>query len=294
MINSLYDYHQVFKSSITRIYDIYDNVVGAGFLVSNQYVLTCAHVITAALNIPEDTKEIPTQLITLDFPLIGNGEKLKAQVVFWKPVSSTEKIEDIAGLKLNGNLPNMAQPVQLVEAENVKDHPVEIFGFPQGHNDGVWASGVLIDKNAKGWLQMVDVKVTGYQVEPGFSGAPVWDKNLAGVVGIAIAAEKRRENVKAAFLIPTEILRQAWTKLDVMVINAPQSINTSPESFRQVQKRTLQKNLKVLLEKYEKAYNQLNYIIAEADKVSIKLQIENIEIEIINIENKIEELRLDK
>jgi len=42
--------------------------VGAGFLVSPRHLLTCAHVITDALRIPENTPEPPSEMIFLDFP----------------------------------------------------------------------------------------------------------------------------------------------------------------------------------------------------------------------------------
>ena len=90
MVNNTTDYFKAFKASISRIYHGNGAVVGAGFLVSNEYVLTCAHVITQALGIPQNTQEMPTGSIDLDFPLIAPGEKLTSQVVFWKPVSPTE------------------------------------------------------------------------------------------------------------------------------------------------------------------------------------------------------------
>ncbi|NEO53584.1 MAG: trypsin-like peptidase domain-containing protein [Okeania sp. SIO3B5] len=99
----------------------------------------------------------------------------------------------------------------------IEQHPIRIFGFPKGHNDGIWVSGILRDLTGKNWLQIEDVKVSGYQVEKGFSGAPVWDEQLAGVVGMAVAAETKRENTKAAFLISTKVLREAWTELGKLV-----------------------------------------------------------------------------
>lgn len=204
---------QAFKASIVRIYHINGSVVGAGFLVSDGGVLTCAHVITQALSLPQSTKEIPSGSVYLDFPLVAPGEKLQGQVSFWRPVSSTELVEDLAGLKLDSKLPSATRPVRLVEAEGLWKHPIRVFGFPKGHDNGIWASGVLRDKNAKGWLQMEDVKSSGYRVERGFSGTPVWNDELKGVVGIAIAAEKKRENVKAAFLVPAQVLREAWGKI---------------------------------------------------------------------------------
>ncbi|MEW6497309.1 MAG: serine protease [Cyanobacteriota bacterium] len=202
-----------FKASITRVFHTNGVVVGAGFLVSGQYVLTCAHVVTAALGISNNTTEAPTGSIDLDFPLVAPGQKIKAQVVFWQPMNSSAIGEDIAGLKLEGELPNDAQPVRLVTADELWAHPIRIFGFPSGHTNGVWASGVLRDKLANAWVQIEDDKVTGLRVERGFSGAPVWDETLAGVVGMAVAAETQRQEGKVAFIIPTKVLSQAWSIL---------------------------------------------------------------------------------
>ncbi len=209
-----------FESAIARVYCPnveYPNqgVVGAGFLISKQYLLTCAHVVTSALKILQETREIPTQSVDVDFPFIEPGQKLKAKVVFWQPVQSvtatpSKEGEDIAVLELEGELPKQAQPARVapIEEEDLWDHSFRVFGFPSGHDHGVWATGFLSGKQALGWVQMEDVKNPGYQIEPGFSGAPIWDKNLASIVGMAVAAERRREGVKSAFMIPTRILRE--------------------------------------------------------------------------------------
>ena len=228
-------YFRAFKSSITRIYHANGAVVGAGFLVSNRYVLTCAHVITQALSIPENTSSAPSDLVDVDFPLIAPGQKIKVRVIFWKAVrdfsaTSTVDAEDIAGLELQGELPSGVEPVRLLTADDLYEHPMRVFGFPRGHNGGVWADGVLQGEQASKWVQMEAVKVPGYEVEPGFSGAPVWDEALVGVVGMAVAVEKQREGVKSAFMIPTKVLSEAWS-----VIN-PLPSSTSILSASQNQK----------------------------------------------------------
>ncbi len=290
MANQTTDCLKAFKASIVRIYHSSGAVVGAGFLISNECVLTCAHVITQALGIAQNIQETPTEPINLDFPLIAPGEKLTANVVFWQPVSPTELVEDLAGLKLNSMLPDAAQPVRLVTADELWGHNLRVFGFPKGHNNGVWASGVLRDQLASGWVQMEDVKATGYRVEPGFSGAPVWDEQLAGVVGMAVAAERQREGVKAAFLIPIKIISQAWPDLAQWVAENHQLIPSTPAtlpSFRQVKVKALQKSLEVLSAKYEAAYNQLNYTLSEVDRIALRGQIESLEREIVQVESEL-------
>jgi len=75
-------YLNAFKTGIIRISHANGVVVGAGFLVSPNYVLTCAHLVAQALTIPPNTPDVPTGLIDLDFPLIAPGQKIKARVEF--------------------------------------------------------------------------------------------------------------------------------------------------------------------------------------------------------------------
>ncbi|NES24533.1 MAG: trypsin-like peptidase domain-containing protein [Symploca sp. SIO3E6] len=247
-------------------------VVGAGFLVSDCHLLTCAHVVTQALNMAQNTLEAPAGKVNLDFPLIAPGQILSAKVVFWRPVqlkplTSPEQGEDIAGLKLDGNSPASSNPVRLVGVTDTWKHPFRIFGFPKQREMGVWASGILRDKLANGWVQMEDIKVPGYSVEPGFSGAPVWDEELAGVVGIAVAAERKREEAKASFLIPTSILSSAWLELGQWMADQRSLANTldTLPSFRQVQLKARKDYFAVLCAKYEAVYNQLSYTLNEGD-----------------------------
>ncbi|MDF5707695.1 MAG: trypsin-like peptidase domain-containing protein [Nostoc sp. S4] len=291
MVASTDNYIQTFRSAIARIFHTNGAVVGVGFLVSGRsqnYIVTCAHVITSALSLPENIIAAPSNDIYLDFPLIASGQQLKAKVIFWQPVVSnvsTSKPEDIAGLQIE-QLPKEAQPIKLIRANNIWEHPFRIFGFPHGHNDGVWATGVLRDGQGKGWVQLEDTKVTGYSVEPGFSGAPIWDETLTGVVGMAVAAEKQRENVKTAFMIPTDVLIAAWNEIDLSI-----SLNTRnqaiPSRVQQLKIKTLQQRFEVLSSDYEAAYNQLNYTLSAGDRNIIQRQINNILQELERVENEL-------
>jgi len=62
-------------------------------------------------------------------------------------------------------------------------------------------------------VQIEDVKETGFAVEPGFSGTPVWDSQVEAVVGMIVAAEKRM-NLKTAFAIPVDVLAGSWPLLE--------------------------------------------------------------------------------
>src|SRR5688572_7995097 len=147
-------------SSIVRIYDIADQVVGAGFLVSNVHIFTCAHVVAQALKISDQSPDPPQQAVTLDFPLVERVEKLSAKVVCWKPVkprldpSPVAHDEDIAvlELQLKAEVELRSKPVRLTIAEDVWDHRFRAFGFPTVYDQGTWAKGRLLAQQANGWI----------------------------------------------------------------------------------------------------------------------------------------------
>jgi len=189
--------------SILRVYNPSQQVIGTAFLVDDTRVLTCAHVVNDALGLARNSTISEQATVKLDFPLLHEKKSCFARVVYF----DTEK--DIAGLELTSDPPHGAQPVRLAISDaELWEHGFRAFGFSMP--EGAWASGVLRGKNAEGWIQ-IDTKSVGYSVQPGFSGAPVWDEELEAVVGMIVAAD-RNVNVKAAFCIPSPLLVQ-WDAL---------------------------------------------------------------------------------
>ncbi|RMH74544.1 MAG: hypothetical protein D6681_23010 [Calditrichaeota bacterium] len=188
-----------FEKAIARIYGPTGEVVGAGFLAAPTILLTCRHVIG------EETQ------VTLDFPHTTGADKCTARVLHSDPE------QDIAVLQVETPPPG-AKPVRLVTSRETWGHPFRAFGFPAGHPGGVWAKGELrapIGDN--GWLQIEDVGQTGYFVRPGFSGGPVWDEEVGGVVGMVVATDRTPE-VRAAFCLPATQLIQVWPDLKAQAI----------------------------------------------------------------------------
>jgi tetratricopeptide (TPR) repeat protein len=127
-------------------------------------------------------------------------------VIRWQPEL------DVAGLELLAKLPVEVCPLYLVTSNDFWNHHFRAFGFPAGYDDGVWASGLLRGQTGAGWVQIEDVKELGYPVQPGFSGTPIWDEQLSGVVGMVVAADADRA-IKAAFMMPAQTLIDAWPNL---------------------------------------------------------------------------------
>ncbi|MFI6002082.1 trypsin-like peptidase domain-containing protein [Streptomyces sp. NPDC051366] len=200
-----------------RIRDGRGDAVGLGFLVAADLALTCAHVVSAALGLPEDVE--PDASARLDIglalqpPAAVDGPGTTASVESWLPPQSSGT-GDVAVLRLSVPLPG-SHPLRLVEAQDVWGHPARAFGFPSGRPGGVWHSGVLRARQANGWVQ-VDVAANGYRVSRGFSGGPVWDDKLAGVVGMMAVAEAG--DPAASYLIPTAGLLSAVPELRDLVL----------------------------------------------------------------------------
>src|SRR5205823_2099871 len=151
------------------------DIVGTGFLVGEMVVLTCTHVVATALGIAADEPVAPEQSIKFDFPLVASGCRLSARVIFWQPIQA-DNSGDIALLQVEHAPPEGANVARLVIAEDLWEHPFRVFGFPDHHDQGVWASGKLRAREATGWIQIEDVKTTGKGVQRGFSGGAVWDE----------------------------------------------------------------------------------------------------------------------
>jgi V8-like Glu-specific endopeptidase len=201
------------KQSIVRIRKENGDIVGVGFLIGESQVITCAHVVKEALNIKLKQSDPPQGHVHLDFPFLITKKILTAEVTRWNPTRKDGGY-DIAGLELSGFPPTDArstpfcpEDVDSLEAINYK-----VFGFPGGHDEGVWSAGKVIDERGDGLMQLEGIKVTGKRIEAGFSGGPVWDKESRNVIGMITTADKQAGS-KVAFMIPMKKIFEVWPEL---------------------------------------------------------------------------------
>jgi signal transduction histidine kinase len=205
------------EASIVRFFAVNGDVVGTGFLVAENILLTCAHVL-AAMQTDENPLIAPANGFHLDFPLVAPGSICTAHVLFWQPPQSNGG-GDIAVLQLDRLPPDGAMGAHLVVDESLWGHNFRAYGFPNLHDNGVWASGKLRAREATGWVQIEDVKEPGFRVQRGFSGSAVWDEQLGGVAGMVVAAEED-PTIRAAYIIPTDVLIKAWPQLGWQTVPA--------------------------------------------------------------------------
>ncbi|MGW1787660.1 nSTAND1 domain-containing NTPase [Streptomyces tubercidicus] len=193
------------ESGLVRIRDG-DAVVGAGFLVTPEVICTCAHVVADALGLPRDTDTAPSAAVPVEFPLLRDADQdvptVRARVVSWKPLQRDDS-GDVALLRLDRRVPN-AHPVALVDGASVWGHSFRAYGFPDGGDHGVWATGTLRSVQGTGWVQM-DAAPGSRPITNGYSGAAVWDDEQGGVVGLTVAAG-HGALAGTAFLVPSASL----------------------------------------------------------------------------------------
>jgi hypothetical protein len=204
-------YHPL-ENCLARIFFGYkgrqNDPCGTGVVLHGGRVLTCAHVVKTALRLPPETLEKPEQTITLDFPLSASRQRFTANVIFW------DIENDIAGLELVESLPIEIEPTQLYATGELWGHRIQAFGFPDNYPAGTWADSILRGPNAYGWIEIVDSQTTGYYVQQGFSGGPVWDEHLQHCIGIIVAAD-RNAILRASYLIPAHKIAEKWKDLPV-------------------------------------------------------------------------------
>ncbi|MEE4593607.1 trypsin-like peptidase domain-containing protein [Streptomyces sp. DSM 41524] len=199
-------------ASVVRILNAGGRPEGAGFLGGYREVITCAHVVARALGIPSDTlAEPPAGRLWVDFPLAESGRAMEVRIASWTPVRA-DGSGDVAVLRLLTDPPARATVARLVEDVAEPDRRVRTFGFPAAYDDGAWSVGWLRGRTGAGWLQYDTDSSSEHRVQTGFSGAPVWDVAEGGVVGMVVAADDRPD-VRTAYLIPTQTLRESSSTL---------------------------------------------------------------------------------
>ncbi|MER5614117.1 tetratricopeptide repeat protein [Streptomyces sp. NPDC002215] len=186
--------------------------VGAGLLVTPRHVLTCAHVVR-----PGRAPDVPEQPVFVGFQYASGHEPLPASVVpgGWHP-DTGDGTGDVAVLELGAPAPPEARPAPLRTTDpGTWDHRFRAYGYPEEHRRrGVPVRGEIIGHAGSEWLQVEAAPHTGWGLEKGFSGSPVWDVNSRGVVGMLVARDTVTSvDRRTAYAIKVETLVRYWPEL---------------------------------------------------------------------------------
>ncbi|CAL9283668.1 nSTAND1 domain-containing NTPase [Streptomyces sp. SudanB182_2057] len=198
-------------ATVVRILDGSGRPWGAGFLIGPRDILTSTHVVAKVLGVTPDEPELPESRLDVDFPLARPGHRIEARVVAWTPLGG-DGSGDVAVLRLSAEPPANAPIARLVDDGASPDRRVRTFGFPAGYDDGVWSVGWLRGMQGADWFQYDTDPAAQHAIRQGFSGAPVWDTESGGVVGMVVAADQDA-GIRTAYAIPTRTLRASWPML---------------------------------------------------------------------------------
>jgi hypothetical protein len=198
------------KRAIAQIYYADGKAIaGTGFLIADRYVLTCAHVVKAALG---DRGSYDGAELRVTFPNVDGQYTVQpcmGTVVFYA-LDEADYGADAAVLYLDEAVGAVSGYLALVPLDAYSGTPVQIYGFLRGEPQGLNISAVTEGGGiGKGWVQLKDPDVTGAAIEEGASGSPAWNEALQGAVGMIVAEDWVRGSAKIGFMIPTERLRAA-------------------------------------------------------------------------------------
>ncbi|MEV4334155.1 trypsin-like peptidase domain-containing protein [Streptomyces sp. NPDC049597] len=183
-------------------------VAGAGFLVAERLLVTCAHVVQAAGSGPGGR-------VQLIFPQVDGAPQVEGHVLD-EPWHSPEN-EDVAIVRLSRASADMIV-LPLGSAEGCRGHQVRSFGFPaQAPPGGHFGFGVCGDLLGGTESRGMRLQLTSANdLTTGFSGGPVLDEVTGLVIGMLTeitSPDERERGQGIAYVTPTQVLREIWPGL---------------------------------------------------------------------------------
>ncbi|MFD6290105.1 trypsin-like peptidase domain-containing protein [Streptomyces sp. NPDC060205] len=178
---------------------------GAGFLVTEQHVLTCAHVVARS----------DTEAVAVSFAH-GGYEQVSARVVAHGGWDGRESDPgDLAVLELDRPVP--MKPAEFATPTDAYGDPPRrllAYGFPKRYDEGTLAEYRATAQQliAGEWVQLESWAAHGQPLAPGFSGAAVTLADTGRVVGMVSAAARSPE-IRNGRMLPAHIMARYWPRL---------------------------------------------------------------------------------
>jgi hypothetical protein len=199
------------------------NNIGTGVLFAGDVVLTCEHVIRAALVGSEVKPEIGAAL-SIDFPFAGIHDLTAKVAKLFPEIQESERRKDsppsdLAILTLDKpEMIETIEPCLIAEADPRPNTKFSCHGFPSADPNGDLAEGCVQGGDGGGWITVVGQSQLGHFVEPGFSGGPVFAGQRESirpreVIGLCVTADISGKRV--ARLIPPAHLAAVIRSVEV-------------------------------------------------------------------------------
>ncbi|WNV85472.1 serine protease [Umezawaea sp. Da 62-37] len=181
-----------------RLHDDAGRVLGAGTMLDEWHLLTCAHVV--------DPCGGPEARVMADFVGLRGAADGRATVVAggWVPETEDER-GDIALLRLEEPAADVrGAPLHRM---SLRAHQlVRAYGFPAGADAGLWSFARIAGEGGPGceWMQL-NKTADAEPIESGFSGTAVLDEATGAVVGMIVGRYKGGGG-RVSWMIPVETM----------------------------------------------------------------------------------------
>ena len=191
-------------------------LAGMGVLVGIREVVTCAHVVNAALgrNLRERDQPEESSIVQLEFPLLPGAPVRNGRIAAWMPPGQrVGNGADVAGLVLNEDAPSGAAPARLALMGTAAGTRLRVFGYPGTPPRGEGGAWVDVDLKGPVGTQLLQVESRDDQTikaQPGYSGSPVWLDSTGVVIGLLRATAFADEPYRDAYLVPPSMVAEAW------------------------------------------------------------------------------------
>lgn len=210
-----------------------EGLCGAGVLIGENRILTCAHVVAEALGCPTEQAAPADGTVLVDFAPSGDPGARPARLVEggWLPARPASGDVAVLGLEPGPPLPAGARPAALYAGDGVRPTEVSVYGHPRpGLGDGLWVEATATGPGGPNpaWRQL-DGRAHGVAIQRGFSGAGVWDRRLGGVIGLVVAAYASPVE-RVAWMFPLAAVAREWKPLGALItpVGAPVPASVAP------------------------------------------------------------------
>ena len=242
-----------YKRYTVKIFNLKDEFVGMGFLIGRKYVLTCSHVIGQCTE------------LRIEMPFILGDRKILGKVVenIPKKDSSLGQVDDIAVIEIWDDdvikltAYSYGPNISYAESESLINHNIEVLGYPSNHPSGKIATAAISGSLASNRLQMHNLFDRPYEnVDKGFSGAPVWDKDIESIIGIIVSVSF---SDKMAYAISLKYIAEKSSILKQFVSYGELIFKSSLDNIKKARKLFVEANL--LMEEDLKRLESISIII---------------------------------
>ena len=189
------------------------DAVGCGFFISENIILTCAHVVNSALGRSNDIHDKPSEESIVKFKLSFDTTKeiYNSKIKEWVPHNGKDG-KDLV-LLITEDTTVTSLDFCYGQLTSGKRSNCKTYGVAIGES-AFWVHGTILeDMDGRGFFQFQsDQSLSSVPIVKGFSGAPVVNKKndkIVGVVTSNIISQRGPENI--AYIIPITFINESFS-----------------------------------------------------------------------------------